>query len=114
MNNNAMKKHLQACAANEGITYSFDNRQIITFQDNFRYLGDVPFTVCFYFETTTGYSVFFDPKMFVVSYCQIYSFHPSLGQDKIVIFRSFQQSAKEMCDLSHNMLHFLTRQLFFN
>ena len=39
--------------------------------------------------------------MFVVSYCQIYSFHPSLNLEKIVIFRSFQQNAEEIYDLSH-------------
>ena len=44
---------------------------------------------------------FFDPKMFVVSYCQIYSFHPSLNLDKIVIFRIFQQTAEEIYGLSH-------------
>ena len=54
-----MKKHFTICAAREGITHSFDNGQIITFQDNFKYLGDVPFTVYFDFETTTGDSVFF-------------------------------------------------------
>ena len=97
-NDNITKKHLQVCTTKEGITYSFDNGQIITFQDNFRYLGYVPFTVYFDFETTTGDSVFFDPKMFLVSYCQIYSFHPALGLDKIAIFGSFQQSAEEMYD----------------
>ena len=72
-NDEAMKKHFSICAAREGITYAFDNGQI-TFQDK----GDLPFTVYFDFETTTtGGSLFFDPKMFVVSYCQIYSFHPS-------------------------------------
>ena len=39
--------------------------------------------------------------MFVVSYCQIYSFHPSLNLDKIVIYRSFQQAAEEIFYLSH-------------
>ena len=90
-----MKKHLTICAAREGITYSFNNGQIINFQDNFNYLGDVPFTGYFDLETTNGDSVFFNPKMFVVSYCQIYSFHPSLNLDKIVIYRSFQQTADE-------------------
>ena len=83
-----MKKHLQVCAAKGGITCFFNNGQIITFQDNFKYLGDIPFTIYFDFETTTGDSVFFDPKIFVKSHCQIYSFHPALGLDKIVIFRS--------------------------
>ena len=55
-----MKKHLPICAAREGITYVFDKGQITTFQIKFKYLGNVPFTVYFDFETTTtGGSVFF-------------------------------------------------------
>lgn len=92
---------MKVCASKEGITYSFNNGQITSFQSNFKYLGDVPFTVYFDFETTTGDTVFFDPKMFVVSYCQIYSFHPSLNLEKIAVFRSFQQSAEEIYNLSH-------------
>ena len=85
-----IQKRPTICAAKEGIVYTFKNGKIISFQDNFRYLGDVPFTVYFDFETTKFDAVFSDPKMFAVSYCQIYSFHPSLNLDKIVIFRSFQ------------------------
>ena len=51
------------------------------------------------FETTTGDSVFFDPKMFVVSYCQIYSFHPSLELDKIVFFEVLNR--QEIYETSH-------------
>ena len=40
-----MQRHLQVCAAKEGITYALDNGQILSFQENFKYLGDVPFTV---------------------------------------------------------------------
>ena len=39
--------------------------------------------------------------MYVVCYCQIYAFHPSLNLGKIVIIRSFQQSEDEIYDLSH-------------
>ena len=65
----AMAKHNTVCAAKERIIYTFDNRKIISFQDNFKVLADVPFTVYFDFETTTGNTLFLDPKMFVVSYC---------------------------------------------
>ena len=58
-----MKKHMSVCVGKEGITYAFDNGQTVNFQDNFKYLGDVPFTVYFDFETTTGNSAFSDPKM---------------------------------------------------
>ena len=61
-NNEAMKKHLSICAAKERITYAFDNGQVITFQDNFKYLGDVPFTVYFNFETATTSDSVFWPK----------------------------------------------------
>ena len=54
-----MEKHLQVCAAKECITYTFDKGLIISFQDNCKYLGDIPFTVYFDFETTIGDSVFF-------------------------------------------------------
>ena len=97
-----MKKHLTTCGAREGITYSFDIDQIINFQDSFKYSVDVPFAAYFDLETTTSDSVFFfDHKMFVVSYCQIYSFHLSLNLDKIVIYQSFQHTPEEIYDLSH-------------
>ena len=66
-----MDKHLSVCAEKEGITYSFDNAQIIDYQDNYKYMGDVSFSVYFDFETTTEDAVFFVSKMFVVSYCMI-------------------------------------------
>ena len=61
----------------------------------------MPFTFCFDFETTIGDSILPDPKMFVVSYCQIYAFYPDLKLDKIVIFRSFLQNTEEIYSLNH-------------
>ena len=88
-NEEAMHKRLSVCAAKEGITYSFDNGQIIDYQVNFKYMGGVPFCVYFHFETTTGDSVFSDSKMYIIRYCLIFSFHPALNLDKIFIYRSF-------------------------
>ena len=98
-NDENIKKHLQVCAAKEGITYTFDNGQIISSQNNFKNLGDVLYTFYFDSETTTGDSVFLDQKMFVVSYCQIYSFHPALNLDRIILFKSFQQTSEEIYNL---------------
>ena len=61
----------------------------------------MPFTVYFDFETTIGDSILHNPKMFAISYCQIYTFHPDLKLDKIVIFRSFQQNVEEIYSLNH-------------
>ena len=66
-----MKKHLSCCAGKARFTISFDNGKIIDYQAHYKNLGDLPFTVYYDFETTTGSVVFFDAKMFVVSYCHI-------------------------------------------
>ena len=96
-----MDKHLSICAAKEGITYSFDNSQIIHYQDNYKYMEDLPFSVYFDFETTAGNAVFFGLQMYVMSYCMIISFNKALNFDKIVIFRSYQQTSIEPYDISH-------------
>ena len=58
----ALEKHTKVCAAKEGIIYTFENAKIISFQDNFKYLGDMRFTAYFYFEITTGNIIFSDTK----------------------------------------------------
>ena len=78
----AIKKHTKVCRAKKDVTYTFDNSNIISFQNNFKYMGDAPFTAPFDFETTTGNAVFLYPKMYVLSYCQIYAFHPNLNLEK--------------------------------
>ena len=96
-----MKKHLSCSAGKAGFTLSFDNGKIIDYQDNYKNLGDVPFSIYFDFETTTGSVVFFDAKMFVVSYCMVVAFHPELDIPRICVFRSYDQSADQLTSLPH-------------
>ena len=93
------ENHIRRYSNIAGIVQEFKNNKIVSFQDNFKFMGDFSFTVYFDFETPTGDSVVDDRKMFMVSYCQIYAFHPDLNLDKIVIFRSFQQSSVEINSL---------------
>ena len=97
-----MKKHLSCCAGKAGFTFSFDNGKIIDYQDNYKNLGDVPFSIYFDFETTTGSVVFFNVKMFVVSYCMVVAFHPEGDIPRICVFRSYDQSAAQLTSLSHS------------
>lgn len=97
---NEFVKHVKRCYSIEGIIYSFDYDKIISFQDNFGHLEDILFPVYFDFETSTGDNAFQDQKVLLISYYQIYAFHPALNLDKIVISRSFQQSAEEIYDLN--------------
>ena len=64
-------------------------------------MRDFPFMVYFDFETTTSDSVINVKKMYVISYCQVYAFHPGLKIPKMSIFRSFQQDFKEITSLDH-------------
>ena len=96
-----MKKHLSCCSGKAGFTFSFDNGKIIDHQDHHRNLGDIPFSVYYDFETTTGIVVFFDAKMYVVSYCMVAAFYPELNIPRLVIFRSYDQSQRGLISLTH-------------
>ena len=96
-----MQEHLSCCAGKTGFTFSFDNGKIMDYQDNYKHLGDVPFSNYFDFETTTGSVAFFDAKMFVVSYCMVVAFHPELDIPRICAFRSYNQSPDQLIFLSH-------------
>ena len=95
------KKHLSCCANKAEFVYSFDNGKIIDYQDHYNNLGDVPFSIYFDFETTTGSVVFFDAKMYVVSYCMVVALYPELDIPRICIFRSYDQHTDQLTSLSH-------------
>ena len=75
--------------------YNFNNQNLISYQDNFRAKGDIPFVIYFDFETAAPTDNYFDPeqkKMFVVSYVMVVAFHPELKFNCIVIQRSYAHS----------------------
>ena len=45
-NEENVKNHISIYSAREGITHAFDNGQILNYQDNFKYLGDLQ--LCFF------------------------------------------------------------------
>ena len=96
-----MEKHLSCCASKAGFTFSFDNGKIIDYQDHYKNLGDLLFIVYYDFEATTGNVVFFDAKMYVVSYCMVVAFHPELKIPRLVIFRSYDQNPNALISLMH-------------
>ena len=95
-----MQEHTSCCAGQSGFSYSFDNDKIINYQDNFNKIGDLPFAIYYDFETTTGSTVFFDAKMYVVSYCIVVAFHPSLNLPHLFIYRAYDQTKEELESVS--------------
>ena len=64
-------------------------------------MGDLPFSVYYDFETTTGRVGFFYTKMFVVSYCITVAFHPDLKIPRLYIYRSYDQTYEQLTSTTH-------------
>lgn len=48
------ENHLLICTQSAGIIYKFDNKYLISFESNYRYLADLSFVIYFNFEITAG------------------------------------------------------------
>lgn len=96
-----MQQHIATCAGQAGFSYSFHNGWVINYQDNYKKIGDLPFALYYDFETTTGSVLFFDAKMYVVSYCIVVAFHPDLELPRLYICRSYDQDHAQLTSLVH-------------
>ena len=117
-----MEKHVKCCAGQAGYSLVFD-QSVVNYQDNFNKIGDVPFSIYYDFETTTGSAIYTDAKMYVVSYCMIVAFHVKLKILPLVIYRASNHSLPELRSLhylnqvkrdflSHRYHNFKTKQQF--
>ena len=98
------KRHMENCSGKPGVVYNFNNQCLTSYQDNFHFKGNVPFVVYFDFETTIPADNCLDPeqkKMLVVSYVMIVAFYPALKLDRIIIYRSFAHSIKQLTTLDY-------------
>ena len=101
------KRHIESCSGVFGVVYNFSNKNLVTFEDNFKSKGDLAFALYFDFETTAPTDNYFDPeqtKMFVVSYALIVCFHPKLNIQKIIVGRSSAHSLNELTSISYSQL----------
>ena len=111
------KRHMQHCSSVPGIVYNFNNQNLVTFEDNLGYKGDLPVVAYIDFETTAPTNSCFDPKqkkMFVVLYVIIFSFHPKLKMNRIIIQRSFGHSLEQLTTinyLTNNQMPFININL---
>ena len=77
---------------------------LVSFEDNFKYLGYLPFVTYFDFETTTGsdcINYIDDEEMYPFSDCLIFTFHPKLTIDRTVAVQSFQHTYDELTDVTY-------------
>ena len=98
------KRHMENFSGRPEVVYNFNNQNLISYQDNFRAKGDIPFTIYSDFETTAPTDNCLDPeqkKMFVVSYVMIVAFHPDLHLDRIITQRCFAHSLEQLTTLDY-------------
>ena len=95
---------MENCSGVPGIVYNFNNQNLVTFEDNFKSKGDLPFALYFDFETTSPTDNYFNPeqtKMLVVCYALIACFHPKLKIQKTIVKRSYTHSINELSSISY-------------
>ena len=95
---------MNSCGHMPGIIYKFGNQNIQTFFDNVKFMGDLPFSIYFDFETTSGKKVYHfdgDATLYPVSYAFVVTFHPSLNIDKIFVVRSFNYTFEQLNDVGY-------------
>ena len=95
-----MAAHVKVCAGQAGHSLIFD-QSVVNYQENFNKISDVPFSIYYDFETTTGSAIYTDAKMYVVSYCMIVAFNTELKMPPLIIYRASDQSLPELRSLDY-------------
>ena len=98
------KRYMNHCSGKPGVIYNFTNQSPISYEDNFKAKGDLPFAVYFDFETTAPTDNCLDPeqrKMFVVSYVMIVAFHLALNLERVIIYRSFAHTLDQLSSVDY-------------
>ena len=95
---------MKNCSGKPGIIYNFNNQSLVSYKDNFKAKGDLPFCVYFGFEKIAPADNCLDPeqkKMFVVSYVMIVAFHPTLKLERVIIYRSFAHALDQLSNINY-------------
>lgn len=109
------ERHDEYCTGQPGIVYDFSIQNLVTFEDNLKYKGDLPLTGYIYLETTAPTDSCLDPEdknMFAVSYVIIFTFYPDLNFQRVIIERSFGYSLEKLTTLGYltkNQMQFLNK-----
>ena len=56
--------HLSQCSGIPGVVYNFNTQNLVTYENNIKYKGDLPMTLYFDFETTAPTEeTIYDPSL---------------------------------------------------
>ena len=97
-------KHFRSCSSKPGVVYDFNIQNVVTFEDNLSYKGDIPYCVYADFETSAPTDDCLDPEnrvMLAVSYALVFAWNPKLKLDRQIVVRGFNHSLEELRDMSY-------------
>ena len=106
------KNHIKTCRSMPGIVHKFNNQNISTFEDNYRFMGDLPFAIYFDIKTTCGkkaYNFEEGVELYPASYSIVVAFHTDLCIKRTFIHRSFAHMFKQLNSIAYltaEMLHY--------
>ena len=98
------ERHLKVCGKKPGVIYDFTLKNIVTFEDNFKYYGDLPFSVYADFETTAPTQSHLNPEekeMFAVSYSLIFAWHSKLNLPRQMVARGYNHTLEKLSNLNY-------------
>ena len=79
-------------------------KNVVTFEENLKYIGDLPFSVYADFETNAPTADHLSPdnkEMFAVSYSLLFAWHPKLNLPRHMIVRGYNHSLEELSDMTY-------------
>ena len=97
-------RHIKNCSGKPGVVYNFNIQNIVTFEENIKYQGDLPFAIYADFETTAPNCDFTSPEnstMSAVSYAIVIAWHPKLNLQRQFVVRGFNHTLEELTDVSY-------------
>ena len=94
---NDFDKHVRVYGKKPGVVYDFSLQNVVTFEDNIKYKGDLPFCTA----PTGDYLNPENNSMFAVSYALVFAWHPKLELGRHMIVRGYNHSLEELADVSY-------------
>ena len=98
------ERHIKICSSKPGVVYDFNMQNVVSFEDDIKYKGDIPLCTYADFETTAPIDDCLNPEnksMFAVSYAIVFAWHPKLNLERQTVVRGYNHSLSELGDMSY-------------
>ena len=99
-------RHIKDFSVILGISYFFENQNLITFEDNFCYTRNLLFVAYWDFEMSTTTNGYVDYEMYPASLVLVLEFHSDLNFDRVSVRWSCCHRLNQLFDVSCILIYF--------